>query len=511
MMIPRTGLLACLTLLVLAPAVCMGMDDDQWKALAKEVTPALTDPDSGHRVVAADKLAGANRREACELLVRLLVTGDKLSAAMAREHADLARGIEQVGASSVGKGAQAGPRTDAIRPKALRMRELEGQLSREADARTACVAALAKTTDPEALQWLIEKGLRGPAWSVRAAAAEALGLCADELAREALPVALGGEKDPRVKLAIVRALTARADDVARGAVVLLLADPVWQVRSAALEWIAAAGGKEAIGALIAAQEKESALRLRHDLAAALRQLTGVDFALDAARWREWWSANQASWQAAAPVTREVPPGGPKGVAEIYGLPVESDRIIFLLDVTMSMGDSETAPDDPFATDAERLTGEHPKLEFARLALRRCLKTLEPQVRFNVYFFNETWTRWQPEPVAATPANKQKALLRIAAMAAGGQSNIWDPLEDALDAAGPGWDEKPGDSKVDTIYLITDGSPNPADVFVNSDGILERVAARHWRTRVRIHGIGVGMHDHLTERVAAATGGRYLRR
>ena len=96
----------------------------------------------------------------------------------------------------------------------------------------------------------------------------------------------------------------------------------------------------------------------------------------------------------------------------------------------------------------------------------------------------------------------------------GTTNILDALREAFRIAGSGATKKDAPVVVDTIYLLTDGSPTDERGFPEDAGRI-LAAVRRWNAlgRVTIHTIGVGndLNKPFLERLAKDNGGTFLHR
>ena len=118
---------------------------------------------------------------------------------------------------------------------------------------------------------------------------------------------------------------------------------------------------------------------------------------------------------------------------------------------------------------------------------------------NIIFFGTQFKKWNPAVVRATKGSKKKALAYIAAGPNMGGTNIYDPLEAAL-----------LDPNVDTIYLLSDGSPGSGK-FVATDDILREVKVINAGRRIVINTITFGMKSDFMEKLAKQNNGTYIER
>ena len=149
-------------------------------------------------------------------------------------------------------------------------------------------------------------------------------------------------EDFRVQVDAVRAIRrVGADGAALATMSKLIVDCPWPVL---VELCAAVGevpDKRLIPALIVRLEKELG-RLRLDLVHALSAIAGEQKGQTAAEWKTWWVANQAGFEVdvaaseAYRKTTRVQDVTIPGRGYFYGLPIYSDRLVFVVDTSASM-------------------------------------------------------------------------------------------------------------------------------------------------------------------------------
>lgn len=192
------------------------------------------------------------------------------------------------------------------------------------------------------------RGPKGPADNVPDAldvpglcpAVEALGLLGDPQHLPRICQAAAHE-DPRVRLEAARALRRFGSDEAKAFMGRWLQACDWPV---AVELAAALGEKpdpRSVPALIERLRKEHG-RLRMDLVHALSSIAGGQVAQTADAWAGWWKTNgpsfavdaeaSAAYRARTPVQRI----DLVALGFFYSLPIQSDRICYVVDSSMSM-------------------------------------------------------------------------------------------------------------------------------------------------------------------------------
>jgi HEAT repeat protein len=353
---------------------------------------------------------------------------------------------------------------------------------------TSLARILASTKDEATREWLRGPGLRKTTPPVRAQVARALGSMADpaavvpllaalreddlELRAEVL-LALGETKDPEAFASMapflsapdprLREVTARALGALacpRGVPVLIRAldDPEPRVAESASSALASLDSPDAVEPLIdrLAREHGKDQRLSEAFERALGRLTGATLGDDPEMWRAWWKVNRDKPRATA-----GDPSAPQTAAgpRYYGLRVRSSRVVFVVDVSRSMGWNE-------------------RLDTAKDELLQTIRHLAPGTRFDVVTYSDKAEAWAGKLVPATPENVRRAARHVQRLEPQNATNIVDGLRAALKNV-----------DVDTIFFLSDGTPT-AGMPVEPDEILAELReANRWR-RVRIHTVAL---------------------
>lgn len=354
--------------------------------------------------------------------------------------------------------------------------------------------------DPRAFRGDVTKLARGSSSSVRRATSILLGRMR---AREAGPAevldALRHEARSRSATDRQAAASLLAELDAGGAPELLfalLADPDRTVAAEALRATEALRRKDSLPVLIQRLERASGQPLL-DLRAVLVELTGVDHGLTPARWRAWWEAEGAAFEL--PTREEVAARRAEfaQVAEeratkaaFYGLPVVSEHLAFLLDLSGSMSEKvgilAAEPD-------ERAS----RLGVAMDELLAVLGQLRDGVDVNVVFFSSEVRAWSDRLQTLDGASRKNLIAFIDGQYASGSTNLYAGLEAAL-----------RDPRIDTLYLLTDGEPSVGQT-IDAESIRQELLRWNSTRHVVVHAVAVGEHSELVRRLTEATGGRYL--
>ncbi|MBL8694475.1 MAG: HEAT repeat domain-containing protein [Planctomycetes bacterium] len=408
--------------------------------------------------------------------------------------------------------------------------------------RERALAALSQLSDEETLEYLTRDVLLGRdrvAPGKRAVAASALGTLGAKSALTALysaasdpeaavrdaaigaAIVVGGPRasvllrwlsdpSPEVRLRVLDAV-ARSIETHKhngeavelqGALLRCLQDEDWRVRDRTVEIVSLQPTKAAIAALIAALQKEADLlasgagrkRVQIRIGEALGKITGVEIpTLDAARWAKWWEVAAGSFQLGSEVT-----GRPHTRADgpaYFTIPIQTDRMVFMVDVSSSMAECYGAPPvvsgpaEPLAYSPKE--GVWTKLDRVKNELIKTVRSLRDTDRFQIIVFSDSTKASFSRLEAATKDRKREAERFLSGLKPAGGTGLYDALADVLPLEGAPVGVS-ADSP-DTLFLLTDGEPTVGRVVDKSE-ILRRVADANRISRVAIHTIFVGAAD-----------------
>ncbi len=320
----------------------------------------------------------------------------------------------------------------------------------------------------------------------------------DEEARRAAILALQGQPSPEGARAIVpllsdgvpalRVIAANAlghlkarEGVAGLCEALGASD--WSLQKAAGEALARIRAKESIAPLLDRFEKEEGLMVEV-LQKALVAVTGQDFRFNTENWRKWWTKFGAGF--VVPTDEEIAAAKAKAEKALEGyakpdkrkyhnIETLSRKMLFVIDISGSMRDKIVLPPDATA----ELQAEYPdrmKMEIAKKATIDFLATVDSNVYFNIITFAGKVEMWRDSLVSGsqrTTAIKHVAKLKALEPSTGGRkgggggeeqkTNTYAALMAAFgqaEAAVPDWKAR---TKVDTIFLVTDGLPTTGEI------------------------------------------------
>lgn len=257
----------------------------------------------------------------------------------------------------------------------------------------------------------------------------------------------------------------------------------WQVRAAAFAFCGRVRDLSTIPMLIARLDDEKG-RLREDLLDALQDLTGYRF-LQTNRWERFWREDGEGFKMPPPRERKrrsTADGNTKG---FFNIPVVSDRVAFVIDVSGSMSAK-------IGTDGKRT-----RISEAKRQLCIAVDAMAGNRFFNVIVYGTNVDPLSDRLVKATDANKADMTSRVKALKLRGATNIHGALETAF-----------ADPDVDTIFLLTDGQPS-AGRIVDQDELADEVARWNLSRRVVIHTVSIGNRSKLMQRLADESGGSFV--
>ena len=373
-------------------------------------------------------------------------------------------------------------------------------------------------------------------WTYRAAAARlAVRNIKEKDAKSHLQKLFSGEKDPRVRSAALGAIGDLDSGLWEDWTIGRLADAHWAVRLQAVDIIHYRHLKRAVPHLINALDGATP-RLADAIGEALKEFTGQNIEPYPAAWLHWWKDNKDTFE------EEEGAGGTKvkkgkrnqfEVVHFYGMPIKSDRVMFIIDVSDSMkkvtqnhnprekwkpqgpvtgGDAPPPPPPP----PEVLSG--PKIDVAKHELKKAINALPEDTTFNIIAFNNAAMAWQPKMVKADSKMKAAALKWVRALKPKSVTYIDGALRLAFKIAGMiDVNTSMPEITVDTIVLLSDGAPtdnnNRKPQNMDPEIVLKHVREWNAAKRIKIHCIGVDMLPYIEflKKLAEENGGTYLDR
>ncbi len=273
------------------------------------------------------------------------------------------------------------------------------------------------------------------------------------------------------------------------------------IRACAADALGGMKHAKAIEALIP-QVEDTAIGTR--IVRSLYRLTGQHFEKEpATRWQEWWASNkatlafkmhsQAEFEEFLKLQALVKPVDDTMIdmETFYGVKVEGNGLLFILDVSGSM----------------TIGGRINKLRAQMGNILLVLEGRPTRLRHGILTFSDGVESCYPRGIATNePENRQKAAKFIDRLDADGGTSMVSALRHAAEKVLP-------DANLDTLYLLSDGSPTDG----SDQMVLDAARLIHQRHQCRIHTIAIGEDEPaafgektLMEKVAHLTGGSFTR-
>ncbi|MEM7261611.1 MAG: vWA domain-containing protein [Planctomycetota bacterium] len=281
----------------------------------------------------------------------------------------------------------------------------------------------------------------------------------------------------RVRLAVAGLALSLPAEESVPIVTPLLDDPCPQVADVALWTLYKTRRYSALAPVVkrlqSIAEKEGILA--DDAFEILALATGESFDRDVDRWVGWWGEQSFEPEAQFPVQHR-----PAGTAVgFFGHRIYSYHVGFVLDLSGSMN----AADGPQPTT---------RFEILAREFERALRSLDPDVRFNVVTFSSQAQRLWPEPKRAT-SNHVAEALEFLTKTRGGNTHYEAALDLAL-----------GIPALDTIYFLSDGEPNMTPggpAAIRTRFARENVATRATGSSLIVNTVGIRGSSELLEQLA----------
>jgi hypothetical protein len=296
-------------------------------------------------------------------------------------------------------------------------------------------------------------------WYPRACCAEALGRIDKPGALSALLDRARVEGDPGVKVAIADALACRtrSSEEARKALMPWLDGGIWEVRLAAAQALAQSGEKTLVPALIHMLPGTSG-RMNYEINECLKKLTGgVDKHGNFHAWTAWWDKNDNEFLAGTYVLTPNDRSDGPGDTTFYGIPLHSTKVVFIIDISLSMKDPTTwKPEISDGTD--KLEGDR-AIDVARYELRKIVRRIPEGALYNIIGMYGRLAMLSEKWVVAARDSREKAIKFIQGLELKSGTDVHGALIRALDFSGGNWNTPPRDDSIDTIFMLSDGSPS----------------------------------------------------
>ncbi len=398
---------------------------------------------------------------------------------------------------------------------------------------------LRRLRDEKAARYLLTKVVGDPKKSLqlKLAVVAALPGLGDQLVTEVGATLAKAKRNDDV-LALLTGIQ-RLEDKARPLgknLIALLAHNDDEVRVQAAIACASVRVPEAVPAMIALLGREKG-QVRRRVSLALEDFTGKKLGVSKTSWEGWFAAEGKAWVAAgAPVIKEGGRGmfaaskKVEGEGVYYmGIPQDGEGIVYVIDASQSMEKlvKWRKPRDPSGgVTVAAPIGEDPnagkgttRLEACKQELIEALGRLERTKHFNVVWYSDVAEAWMPNLAKADPSKIAEAQAWVAKLRPIASTNIHDAMKLAFSiddtASGQkGAAQKRGKKRgegVDTIFLLTDGSPTTNDGQLDDpDKVLRAVRSWNPLGSIIVHtiGIGDGLNVDFLGKLAAENGGEF---
>ena len=405
------------------------------------------------------------------------------------------------------------------------------------------VEELAATGEPDAYRSILQYTLAGVDYGLEKTAGFALASSASGEVHDEIYEQLLKHRNFKTRIVLLAVVARWADEDSRAleSVHLTLSDRKKPVVLAALSWLKKLKRLESVEPLLDLLETRVKKvrgrmvrvtdRVYYDTIDTLRAITEREFK-SVADWRAFWKSHKDGNVQAVALSKPKRKGPKrKGSSRtavyrppsFFNIPVNSDRVLFIIDVSGSMLKTDLRMVTEAVAGAETKVGKtgvgsgssggrgaapevRVRLRRAQDELIRVIDTLDASVKFGIMAFSHKMFFWGGEPrlVDATRANQSVAKDWVNRLQATGFTRTDKALGHAL-----------GFLEVDTIFLLTDGEPkarNNQRLAVNP--ILEYVREENRFLRCRIHAVSFEqIRDtkmrYLVEQISAKNEGRHV--
>ncbi|MFT4840066.1 MAG: HEAT repeat protein [Planctomycetota bacterium] len=351
------------------------------------------------------------------------------------------------------------------------------------------------------------------------------------------------DPEPLVRLAACDAIAEMKVTEFGAGVTKLLADPLWQVQTSAIEAVAQLRPQAAVQPLIDLMRKSG--RMRVECADALFRVSGLDFGLDADRWQAQWDTLMSieGWRIPTDAELAQKAASRKKYDALYGrtgektnafagIPTTSTNVLFIIDVSGSM-DNLIVEVDKFRDYKDRK-----RFTIVQTELLNTIESLTSDTNFNILSFATDLKSWKPQLVAANVVNRDSAKSfverlkplggnesqELAIAGLGGSANLEAGKTNTLKAllygfgVNPdkppkptitGFDKKALNRPLDTIYFLSDGRPSVGKLIEPAE-ILAEVRKHNEQYKLVIHTIAIGdFQKGFLRQLAETNGGVFV--
>ena len=284
---------------------------------------------------------------------------------------------------------------------------------------------------------------------------------------------------------MLHALSREEPTLAGEAARVAIEDPDVVVQRGAIAALRSLRTRPAVHTLIRRLEQENSIPVAEEIASVLGEITGQDHGLDAAGWRRWWEGRGETWEPADRVYATTAVVDDRAYG-FFGIPLLSERIIFVYDVSTSMRDL---------------------LPLAAEELRSALRQLSKRsgAVFGLVAFSIDVDAFSTKLARVGRRRANRVPKWLSSLTPGNHTSLGDALEVAFDLTDP--ETSHADLPADTIVILSDGAGNFGSILEGSE-ILRQARRRNPYGLVRIHSIQLGQAAGLLRRLPEITGGEY---
>lgn len=350
-----------------------------------------------------------------------------------------------------------------------------------------------------------------PEWYPRACCAEALGGLDQPEAVAALVARARIETEPGVRIALSDALSARTatQEEAYRALVPWLQGGTWSSRLAAAQALTRSGNRKLVPLLIPLLSGATG-RMKYEINECLKKLTRADRHGDFTAWQAWWDANENEFLAGTYVPTKADMADGPGMTTFYGIPLHSSRVVFIIDVSVSMKDPTTwRPEVHDGTD--KLEGER-AIDVARYELRKIIRSMPEGTQFDIIGMYGRLAMLSEKWVVAARDAREKSIKFVQALELRSGTDVHGAIIRALDFSGGNWNTPPREESIDTIFILTDGTPSVG--LLDRAQIPERILDAARFKRIAITTIAIDAQKdgrEILKKIAEGTGGDFATR
>ena len=397
-------------------------------------------------------------------------------------------------------------------------------LSKNFEEAQRLVGVLADTDDIRGYKLILKYALGGHDYNLDRMAGRKLVAVASANVRKEVFNAVSKGRNAKTKIILLAVLRRWSDDpLAMKALHGELRSSRKEVVFAALRWIRdldnAEVSMESLIDELARRERRPRDRIYFDLQRALEDLSGHKFSV-AADWRNYWKGRKGGKKKPVPKKTSESRTVVFKRPSFFSVTVDSDRVLFIIDVSDSMKIPDTViqkprrpPEEPGrkgrtivvkpggSTGSERPPGPKsklvPRITRVKHELLETLAGLPSHVRFGIMNFNHQIGFFGSPPpplpekdkpihhaaapslIQASKANKEKAYDWVRALKPSGATRTDIAVSKIF-----------GMPDIDTIYLLTDGDPRTMkNQKIPPEVVLTIAKIQNRFRKARIHTIG----------------------